>query len=83
MVVALFRAVRMIDSGSVPIGSRNRGDLNAQASILLRKEVGLEGFYNFAITPWLQLSGDAQWLSSAKRSSENAWVLGTRLNVRF
>ena len=46
-------------------------------SSLLRNEVGLESFYNFAITPWLQLSGDAQWLSSAKRSSDNAWVLGT------
>jgi len=69
--------------GIGPYWLKKSGDLNAQASSLLRNEVGLESFYNFAITPWLQLSGDAQWLSSAKPSSRNAWVLGTRLNARF
>jgi len=50
----------------------------------LQDEVGLEAFYNFAITPYVQLSLDAQWIAmSGKQSSENAVVLGTRLNIRF
>jgi porin len=49
----------------------------------LQDEVGLEAFYNFAITPWMQLSLDAQWISPGIKSSDNAWVLGTRLNIRF
>jgi len=50
----------------------------------LQDEVGLEAFYNFAITPFVQLSLDAQWIAmSGKQSSENAVVLGTRLNIRF
>jgi hypothetical protein len=43
----------------------------------------VEAFYNFAITPWLQLSADVQRISPGIKSSDNAWVLGTRLNTRF
>jgi porin len=50
---------------------------------VLRDEVGVEAFYNVAITPWLQLSADVQWIIPGKTSSDNAWVLGTRLNTRF
>ena len=50
---------------------------------MLQDEVGLEAFHNFAITPYLQLSLDAQWISPGVKSSDNAWVLGTRLNIRF
>jgi porin len=51
---------------------------------LLQDEVGLEAFYNFAITPHLQLSLDAQWIAmSGKKSSDDAVILGTRLNIRF
>jgi carbohydrate-selective porin OprB len=50
----------------------------------LQDEVGLEAFYNFAITPALQLSLDTQWIAkSGKQSSDSAVVLGTRLNMRF
>lgn len=50
----------------------------------LQDEVGLEAFYNFAITPWMQLSFDAQWIAKpGRQSSEEPWVLGTRLNMRF
>ena len=49
----------------------------------LQDEVGVEAFYNFAVTPWMQLSLDAQWISPGIRSSDDAWVLGTRLNIRF
>jgi hypothetical protein len=57
---------------------------NQLAGKLVGDEVGLEAFYNFAITPSLQLSLDAQWIAqSGKKSSDEAVVLGTRLNIRF
>jgi porin len=52
-------------------------------SAVLGDEVGVEAFYNFAITPYVQLTLDAQWISPGIQSSDNAWVLGTRLNTRF
>jgi hypothetical protein len=58
-------------------------DLKKQPGNLVGDEVGVEAFYNFAITPWLQLSADAQWISPGKTSSDDAWILGTRLNIRF
>lgn len=58
-------------------------ELNKQPGNLVGDEVGVEAFYNVAITPWLQLTLDAQWLSQGISSSEDAWVLGTRLNLRF
>ena len=50
---------------------------------LLDDEVGFEAYYNFAITPWLQLSVDAQYIEQGLTTSDNAWVLGSRLNIRF
>ena len=43
----------------------------------------MEAFYNFAITPALQPTFDAQWIKPGFQSSTDAWVLGTRLNTRF
>jgi porin len=65
---------------------KESSDLKKQPGVdlLLDDEVGVEAFYNLAITPWLQLSFDAQWIASpGKASSDDAWVLGTRLNTRF
>lgn len=46
-------------------------------------EAGLELFYNFAVTPWLQVSADAQWLSSGAERGRDAFVVGTRLFAQF
>jgi len=62
---------------------KESGDLNKQPGNFLKDEKGVEAFYNFAITPALQLSFDAQWINSAIQSSSNAVVVGTRLNMRF
>ena len=65
---------------------KQSSDFSSQPGIplVLGNEVALEAFYNFAITPALQLSLDAQWIAkSGKQSSEPAVVLGTRLNMRF
>jgi hypothetical protein len=59
-------------------------ELNKQPGNLLGDEVGVEAFYNFAITPWAQLTVDAQWIAEPGiQRSDEAWVLGTRLNTRF
>jgi len=50
---------------------------------LLDDEFGVEAYYNLAITPWLQVSVDAQYITPGLTTSKNAWVLGSRLNVRF
>ncbi len=55
----------------------------------LRNEYGFEVFYNFSITPWLQLTPDIQVIRPAQKetiSGENvhtATVLGLRLQVVF
>ena len=50
---------------------------------LLEDEVGFDAFYNFAITPSVQLSADIQWIAPGIESSDDAVVLGTRLFIRF
>lgn len=50
----------------------------------LQDEAGFEAFYNFALTPAVQLTMDVQWIAQpGKKSSEDAVVLGSRLNIRF
>lgn len=50
---------------------------------LLEDEVGVEAYYNFAVTPWAQISADVKYIDQGLTTSENAWVFGTRLNLRF
>jgi porin len=50
---------------------------------LLKDELGVEAYYNFAITPWLQVSVDAQYIDQGLKTSNDAWVMGSRLNIRF
>lgn len=50
---------------------------------LLTTERGTELFYNFAITPWLQLSADFQWIEPGIAVHENSFFWGTRLLIRF
>ena len=50
---------------------------------LLDDEVGFEAYYNFAITPWMQISADVQYIDQGLTTSDDAWVVGSRLNVRF
>ena len=50
---------------------------------LLHDETGVEGYYNFAITPWLNLSADAQWIDPGIAHTDEELILGLRLNARF
>jgi len=58
-------------------------DASIVLDLLLEDEVGLEAYYNFAITPWALLSADVQWVNQGLSTSKNAWVMGTRLTLRF
>lgn len=49
----------------------------------MRDEYGIEAYYNAALTPWLRLSADAQWIRPANVGSDDALVLGLRLQTRF
>ena len=51
--------------------------------LVIEDEVGLEAFYNAAITPWANLSLDVQWIDTAFRLNDNPVVLGGRLNIVF
>jgi len=62
---------------------KESSDLDDQPGNLVQDEVGVEAYYNFAITPWLQVSADVQWIDQGITSSDDAWVLGSRLNMRF
>jgi carbohydrate-selective porin OprB len=57
------------------------GDLRDRVIIgdRVTNEVGIEAYYNFAITLWLQVSADVQWIAPGIQSSDDAVVLGTRI----
>jgi len=59
------------------------GVLNDRLGNLLGDEVGIEAFYNIALTPWLSVSGDLQWISTARTKIDNPLVLGMRVNTQF
>ncbi|MEP5323237.1 carbohydrate porin [Marinobacter alexandrii] len=59
-------------------------DGNVLTSVGLEKSVqGFETFYNVAITPAVKLSFDVQWLEASVPDAEDAWVLGSRLQLVF
>jgi porin len=48
-----------------------------------RDEWGVEAYYNFAVTPWLRLTGNVIWLRPADPTKKNATFAGIRTQVRF
>jgi len=62
------------------------GDLKdglAELGIDRRNEYGVEAYYNAALTPWLRLTGDAQWVRPTTLGKDNAVFLGLRLQALF
>lgn len=49
----------------------------------LDTEWGLEAFYNIAITPWLQLTPDIQYIQSGLPSIDDSVVVATRIQMYF
>ncbi|HTX54631.1 MAG TPA: carbohydrate porin, partial [Candidatus Baltobacteraceae bacterium] len=58
-------------------------DLVTNVRNLLRDETGFEAFYNVALTPWLTLSGDIQWIKSAVTRNGDTVVMGLRIGTVF
>ena len=50
-----------------------------------RNGPGVELFYNYQATPWLNISPDIQWLrpGAGNLTTDNAFVYGLRINVTF
>jgi porin len=48
-----------------------------------RSEGGVEGFYNFAITPWLRLSADLQIIDPWNPGKQRETVTALRLQTKF
>ncbi len=60
------------------------GDLRNQLILgRLDTEWGMEVFYNIAITPWLQLTPDLQYIQSGRPRVDDAVVLGFRVQTYF
>ena len=48
-----------------------------------KDESAIEVFYSCAVTPWLFVGGDVQYINPAAGSFENALVLALRIQIRF
>ena len=46
-------------------------------------ESGMEAYYSHALTPWLHVTADVQYLKPATRGDENALILALRTSIRF
>lgn len=44
---------------------------------------GVEAFYNFALTDTLTITPDFQWISQARQSVDDAYLMGVRANLVF
>ena len=49
----------------------------------LQDEIGFEVFYNFAVTPWLQVTADLQYVRSAETSVGDTVIPGFRVMTQF
>ncbi len=55
----------------------------APALLPLRDEHGLELYYNFALTPWCQVTPDLQAITPFRDGLDTTLILGLRVNVDF
>ena len=52
-------------------------------AIKFRDEAGIEIYYNYAMTPWLSIGPDIQYIKPARGAFDNALVVGLRMQLRF
>ncbi len=48
-----------------------------------KDEQGVEAFYVLAVTPWLRLTADLQWVNPATGTYKSMWLGGVRAKVAF
>jgi len=53
------------------------------ASTKFRDEAGAEAFYSYAVTPWLYVGADLQYVKPAAGSFKNALIPALRTQIRF
>lgn len=46
-------------------------------------EQGVEMFYNFAVTPWLKVTADLQWIDPASGDNKQIWLGILRASITF
>lgn len=44
---------------------------------------GIEAFYEFALTPWLHVTPDVQWIQPSQDRVDDSWVVGLRVFTSF
>ena len=44
---------------------------------------GVEAFYDIALTPWLHLTPDVQWIQPSQDRVDDSWIVGIRLYMAF
>lgn len=49
----------------------------------VRDESGIEAFYNYAVTPWLRLTADAQFIRPPRSDRGTAILTGIRAQILF
>jgi porin len=49
----------------------------------LDDEQGIEAFYNLAVTPWLRVTADVQWIDPATPNAEDAFIAALRTQISF
>lgn len=84
--------------GSVPFASRRGLDtfgvgyfytaisddlIGLPGQLALRDEQGIEAFYNIGLTPWFEITANAQYVRPAFAAVDNVTVLGLRALVTF
>ncbi len=55
----------------------------SQFNLVRQDEQGMEVFYNYAITPWLRVTANLQWVDPFEPQKKNAWIGALRTQVRF
>jgi porin len=48
-----------------------------------RDEAGIEAYYSYAVTPWLYVGADIQYIKPAAGRFENALIPALRTQIRF
>jgi porin len=52
-------------------------------SVRFEDEQGFELYYSYAVTPWLFITADVQYILPPRNTFENALIAGLRANLRF
>lgn len=67
-------------TGLARIGSALETD---DPTFYIGDEQGVEIFYDMALTPWLRLTGDLQWIDPHEVQREDTYVAAVRMQTRF